>query len=1068
MPIKPTNASVNQPKTSAGDATSNTGSYAHRSTQQADAQKHLPGQSAESSSTPEKSRKLSSRLTGRMGRLHIKDNDPLKQLEALFNEKGTAAFLEKQNGEYPLLKAVKNDDLASVKFITEHLDQDALLTLTDDDKNNALHIAVAEGKSHCVGQIIQQLAGKLVSTLATQKNKWYASPVLMAARQGDLTTLKQLVEASDTSILLDSDADESTPLHLATAAGHEECVSYILNQLGRDQAQALATQEADNFDPMPVILAALNGHLPILKAMVKTCGTDILLSKDKGKDTPLLKAAQKDKTECVDYILQQVGKDQAKALISYRDYDSDTLSAIAARKGNLAILKRCFEIDGPDTFLYRNKRKLTALHKAIIGRHNHCIDYMLSQLSKAQIQNLCEQSNESIVQYAIENADLKTLKQLVNICSKSILLEDGKIRESLVVKAINNEKKEILAYLLTFNELQKQLSDINFFDLLIRMGVIHSSDSLYLLEKAQKQQPVEKTPWHHFNAQKAKESSAGSSEWPMMPSKPAEQSQNEHQAEKVLNGLDSMGIYLNNIVYMGETKEHFWSMGDLVAGVKIINALTALGAKSLDVVLSPPDDTSVQQRRDRSKNDLRVKWYRDDSSVAQYKLANLLPEFKPDKPLPQTINLKGCEITVRGCDDQTENLPTVMFSFITAAQQYRQTGRLPDSVINIMPYRFHNQIQTITTDIKGARGNTFFLNLPPNSVIKENNTDEQTEDIALNTANMSNRPDKKGAALASAVDYLAKQSQSGQLDISIVYGLHHNNLKESRYNILEDWSDTLEHYRSPSATDKKPTLLAVASNTELRAELKALTKRKHLKLIDLSDITEVNNIQRRIQALKPDEQAVCILPSLPKAQFDKLVLSSRLPTLTEGANLTSFLLENGHPHLSVLPSGNTPVAQDMGDPFEAIKAKAFSYKLGMNESGRNRLSNLTALVRENTREGYQKALEGISYLPKNEKSPLAFLQNTAEEDNFLHVKQLTIKQLLEKGATSGLGETGRKALLSALDPSPEAFQQYIRDAVDEDSATAHHFKLQQRHVNQPSQNAIVSALVKLGKYKGVI
>ena len=195
MPIKPTNASVNQPRTSVGDATSDTGSYAHRSTQQADAQKHLTDQSVESSSTHEKKRKLSSGLTGRVGRLHIKDNDPLKQLEALFNEKGTAAFLEKQNGEYLLLKAVKNDDLASVTFITGHLDQDALLTLTDDGENNALHIAVAEGKSNCVGQIIQQPAGKLVRTLATQKNGWDDSPVIMAARQGDLAILKQLVEA---------------------------------------------------------------------------------------------------------------------------------------------------------------------------------------------------------------------------------------------------------------------------------------------------------------------------------------------------------------------------------------------------------------------------------------------------------------------------------------------------------------------------------------------------------------------------------------------------------------------------------------------------------------------------------------------------------------------------------------------------------------------------------------------------------------------------------------------------------------------------------------------------------
>ena len=994
MPIEPTHALVNQPRTSAsaaGDATSNTGSYAHRSTQQADAQKHLPDQSTASSSTPEKRRTLSSGLMGTKGRPQIKDSVPLKQSEAFKSE----------------------------------------------------------------------------NALATQKNKRNNSLVLMAAGQGDLVTLKQLVEASGTDILLVSDSLGSTPLFHATAAGHDDCVSYILEQLNSDQLRVLARQKAGYGEPIPVILAALKGHLLILKAMVKAFGTDILLSENKFKTTPLLVAAKEDNTECVDYILQQISKDQAKALINYRDYSSATVTGFAAYNGNLAILKRCVELAGPDTLLNRNGYELTAVHQAIQNGQERCLDYMLSQLSKAHIQKLCEQSNENLTLYAIEHADLKTLKKLVNICDTSILLKDGKIRESLVTEAINDAKKEILTYLLTFNELQKQLSDINFFDSLMCIGAIHSPDYLSLLEKALKQQPVEKTLWPHFNAQKAKKSFVQGSEWPMMPAKPAEQSQNEHQAKQVLNGLGRTGIYLVNQAFPNESKEHFWSMGDLVAGVKIINALTVLGATSLDVVLSPPDDSSVQQRKGFSEKDLAVKRYQDASSVAQHKLAKLLPEFKPDEPLPQTIHLKGCEITFRDCDDQTTDLPTVMLTFATAAVQHEHTGRLPDSVISIRPYRFYNEIQTITTDIKGDKGNTLFANLPPNSVIKEKATDDQTEGVALNTATMSNRPDKKIAALESAVDYLAKQSHSGQLDLSIVYGLHRVS-KEFRYYILEDWSDTLEHYRSPFATDKKPTLIAVASNANLRAELKALTKRKHLALIDLSDVTEAEDIQKRIQALKPDEQAVCILPSLPKVQFDKLVLSSRLPTLTEGANLTSFLLENGRPHLSVLPSGNTLVAQDMGDPLEAIKAKAFSYKLGLDQRDRKTLSNLTALVRENTKEGYQEALDKIGFVSGDKELPLDFLQNTAEEDNFLHVKQLTIKQLLEKGATSGLGETGRKALLSALDPSLEAFQQYVRDAVDEDSATAHHFKLQQRHVNQPSQNAIVSALVKLGKYKGVI
>ena len=413
MPIEPTHVPVNQPRTSAsaaGDAISNSGSYAHRNAQQADVKRHLCDSSTASSSEPVKRTKLSSGLVGTKGRPQIKDSDPLKQSEAFTS----------------------------------------------------------------------------VKALATQKNKRYKRQVIMAARQGDLITLKRLVEASDTDILLVSDSLGSTPLYYATAGGHDDCVSYILGQLNSDQLRVLAKQKAGYGEPIPVVLAASRGHLLILKAMVKAFGTSILLSENNYNATPLLQAVKEDKTECVDYILQQVGKDQAKALINHIGYSSESLAAIAAYNGNLAILKRCVEFGDSDTFLKKNGYELTALHRALQNRHERCLDYMLSQLSKTQMQNFCEQSNENLALYAIEYADLKTLKTLVNIFGKSILLEDGKIRKRLIAKAINNKRKEILAYLLTFNELQKQLSDINFFDSLMSIGAIHSPDYLSLLEKSTK------------------------------------------------------------------------------------------------------------------------------------------------------------------------------------------------------------------------------------------------------------------------------------------------------------------------------------------------------------------------------------------------------------------------------------------------------------------------------------------------------------------------------------------------------------------------------------------------------
>ena len=137
-----------------------------------------------------------------------------------------------------------------------------------------------------------------------------------------------------------------------------------------------------------------------------------------------------------------------------------------------------------------------------------------------------------------------------------------------------------------------------------------------------------------------------------------------------------------------------------------------------------------------------------------------------------------------------------------------------------------------------------------------------------------------------------------------------------------------------------------------------------LPLIDLGAIVSAPDregvaraVQERIDNLPLGDPAICILPSLPKHQFDDLVLSSRLPVLTEGANLTSFLLEHGRPHLSprlsVLPTGQTPVAQDMGDPLEAIKAEAFSVKLGIDKHEKKFMAGLKSLVEKGGADAYQ-------------------------------------------------------------------------------------------------------------------
>ena len=114
-----------------------------------------------------------------------------------------------------------------------------------------------------------------------------------------------------------------------------------------------------------------------------------------------------------------------------------------------------------------------------------------------------------------------------------------------------------------------------------------------------------------------------------------------------------------------------------------------------------------------------------------------------------------------------------------------------------------------------------------------------------------------------------------------------------------------------------------------------------------------------------------------------------------------------------------------------------------------------------------EALRQIEQLKKEQFPALKFLRREPQKDTF--PEQLSIRKLLEKGSINGtLGEAGRKALLSALDTSTLGMTQYIRDAMNEESLTGTHFKLQQMHLKGPAVNSINLALIKLGRYKGWI
>ncbi|MGB1271185.1 MAG: hypothetical protein ACPG5T_03850, partial [Endozoicomonas sp.] len=129
------------------------------------------------------------------------------------------------------------------------------------------------------------------------------------------------------------------------------------------------------------------------------------------------------------------------------------------------------------------------------------------------------------------------------------------------------------------------------------------------------------------------------------------------------------------------------------------------------------------------------------------------------------------------------------------------------------------------------------------------------------------------------------------------------------------------------------------------------------------------------------------------------------------------------------------------------------------------LSELNNLV---LREEYSEALNRIERLNKSQFKKLAFLWREPKKRLHLELPQITIRSLLRKGDQNRLGVIELQALRSALAPPDESLPEYLDACRDKNSITAWHFKLMQMHVNKPSQNKVINAVLAYGRYKGLL
>ena len=930
--------------------------------------------------------------------------------------------------------------------------------LTGEEKVvRLLRYATARGLIHTAQFLLSLGDNDQLLALADTEDQNGDNLIHLAAKGGHTKLLRWLIDQYGPTALSIGNGNGIIPLHFAAYGGHVECVKLLLD-LNRDSVDL-----CDRSGCSVVHFAAAFGKLDVLQ-LLEDYEPGTLWDPGKHQSNSLHLAVANGHIHCVKYILED-----NRGILKQGNEFGETPLHLAMAEDNSEILTYLISRANLSELHLQDAQGNTALHIAAEERNEKAVDMLLQ--ASDQILGITNSDSATAAHTAATHGHVPALKQMVR-CNPDILLEVAIHNSTPVHYAADYGHAECLKWLLSNANVRKNLSRIDLF------SNLHSADPecQSLLANARKElsEPRIESPqrdrgranrvgtaseWPHQHPT-GKKRTGYASEWPEFSARQRPSSEFARQAKEVLTGLGQAGIYLSNTVYSGmkETKDNFWSIGDLNAGVQMAKRIQDMGLESLEVVLSPPDNSCWQARA--GYDDDQKRRYENEQEIARHKLALVWPGIDPKKPLPQSVKMGNCRVTFRDSDDQAP-LPDVMFSFDIAPRQLQATGKLPETLVILRPYRFGSCHQQIIADIHDGRGNVLPLDLPPNSVIPE----------AQSSDGLSALP-SDASSLGELVNHLGRQSRAGKIDLGVVYGLHHASILNPPF-ILTKWVNSI---REHSRLANKPAIIGVASNVRLENWLTDFAEKMKLPLLDLRVVALAGAaqkegvarvLQEQIDNLPAGDPAICILPNLPKHQFDGLVLSSRFPVLSEGANLTSFLLQHGRPHLSVLPTGQTPVAQDMGDPFEAIKAEAFSVKLGIDEHEEQFLASLKSLIENGGADAYREALQQIDQQDEEQFPVLRFLRCEPQEDTFL--EQLSIRTLLEKGSKNGsLGEAGRKALLSALDPSTQGMMQYIRDAMSEESPTATHFKLQQMHLEGPSVNSINSALAKLGRYKGWI
>eukprot|EP00730_Choanoeca_flexa_P006098 TRINITY_DN12084_c3_g3_i1.p1 TRINITY_DN12084_c3_g3~~TRINITY_DN12084_c3_g3_i1.p1 ORF type:complete len:1119 (+),score=369.58 TRINITY_DN12084_c3_g3_i1:159-3515(+) len=251
-----------------------------------------------------------------------------------------------------------------------------LVDLVDESDQSPLHYAA--DSDHV--EVIQLLLQNGFNPASEDKEK--RTPLEVAANQGNLASVKALVEGKDISLFLKHvDARGHSALNFAVYSGDYNTVEWFLRKGWNPNHK----DRGSNRTPMHT--AARQGDANVVRLLASFHGS--LFAKDNNGLTAVHRAAAFGRVEVVQFIL---GNERHRhALLNKNTYDGFTPLYLACTKGHLDVVQCLFEYPGID-LLDPDKVGRTVLHVACEKGHYD----IASALVDAYMAQMADQEEEDV------------------------------------------------------------------------------------------------------------------------------------------------------------------------------------------------------------------------------------------------------------------------------------------------------------------------------------------------------------------------------------------------------------------------------------------------------------------------------------------------------------------------------------------------------------------------------------------------------------------------------------------------------------------------------------------------